>query len=86
MRCRRCYKAARSVLPPGLLREIQEHFEGGYLYVPRRARTSRLARNVEIVGLYNAGRTVTEIAERYLLSRSAVRKVLKKPGGTRRQT
>ena len=35
------YQNARDVLPDKLLTSVQEYFQGGYLYVPRKAENRR---------------------------------------------
>lgn len=68
---------AVKVLPPDLVERIQEHFTGGYLYVPSRMKAKRLRRNMEIIAMFNAGKTITEISETFLLSRTGIRYILK---------
>jgi len=68
---------AIKILPPDLVERIQEHFTGGYLYVPSRMKAKRLIRNMEIIAMFNAGKTVTEISETFLLSRTGIRYILK---------
>jgi len=68
---------AVKILPPDLVERIQEHFTGGYLYVPSRMKAKRLIRNMEIIAMFNAGKTVTEISETFLLSRTGIRYILK---------
>jgi Mor family transcriptional regulator len=76
---------AVKILPPDLVERIQEHFTGGYLYVPSRMKAKRLLRNMEIIRMFNAGKTVTEISETFLLTRTGIRYILKaakrNPGG-----
>jgi len=36
-----------------------------YLYVPSRMKAKRLLRNMEIIRMFNAGKTITEIAETF---------------------
>ncbi len=74
------YINAEKVLPPELVEQIQEHFSGGYLYFPSRKYAARIKRNLEIVRLFNEGKSVAEIAETYLLTRGAVRFILQKAG------
>ena len=68
---------AEEIMPPELVERIQEHFPGGYLYVRSRMKAKRTLRNLEIIRMYNEGRTITEIAETYLLTRTGVRYILK---------
>ena len=71
---------ARKVLPPELLEQVQAHFSGGYLYVPFRRGLSRIKRQVEIFRMFNDGKSIHEIAETFLLTRRAVRYILRKEG------
>lgn len=71
---------ADDVLPPELVERIQEHFPGGFLYVRSRMKAKRALRNLEIIRMYNEGKTIMEIAETFLLSRSGVRYILKNAG------
>ncbi len=71
---------AEDVLPPELVVEIQKHFKGGRIYVPSRKSANRVKRNLEIVQMYNEGKTITEIAETFLLTHSGVLYILKMAG------
>ena len=75
------YVKSQEILPPDLIAEIHKHFRGGFLYVPPRRCVARIKRDLEIVGMAKAGKTITEIAETYLLSRPTVRSILSKAGG-----
>jgi len=68
---------AVKILPPDLVEQIQRYFTGGYLYVPSRMKAKRLLRNMEIIAMFNAGKTITEISETFLLSRTGIRYILK---------
>jgi len=72
------YVNAKEVLPKELVDQIQKHFRGGCLYVSPRRSISRIKRNMEIVNMRNNGKTITEIAETFMLSRRGVRYVLEK--------
>lgn len=74
------YVKAHDVLPPELIVEIHKHFRGGCIYVAPRKSVARITRNLEIIGMFRDGKTVTEIAETFLLTRRAVRYVLQKAG------
>lgn len=71
---------AVKILPPDLVERIQEYFTGGYLYVPSRMKAKRVVRNMEIIRMFNAGKTITEIAETFLLTRTGIRFILKGAG------
>ena len=80
------YINARLALPEPLFRELQNYVQGAYIYVPsntqRRwgelsgARAELEARNRKIRRLRLGGASVDELAERYCLSASAIRKIL----------
>lgn len=82
------YQNAKDLLPPELVRRLQEYIQGGYLYVPVEtgqkqrwgARSgSRQAldrRNDRIRQARQGGASVEELARRYYLSPSAIRKIL----------
>ena len=72
------YTRAQDVLPPELIEQIHEHFRGGYLYVASRKSMNRIKRDLEIFRMFNQGKTITEIAETFLITRAGVRYVLKK--------
>ncbi|HPQ72216.1 MAG TPA: Mor transcription activator family protein [bacterium] len=71
---------AEDLLPPELVEQIQEHFAGGFLYVRSRGKARRAMRNLEIIRMFNEGKTITEIAETFLLSRTGIRYILKNAG------
>ena len=75
------YRKADEVLPPELIEQIHKHFRGGCLYVSHRKSVRRIKRDLEIVGMRRKGKTITEIAERFLITRRAVRYILQKAGG-----
>ncbi len=78
--CPKNHTNARDVLPPDLLEQVQEHCNGGYLYVPFRKSLARIKRNLEIYRMFNDGKSIAEIAETFLLTRRAVRYILRKEG------
>ena len=68
---------AKDVLPPELLAQVYEYFpRGGLLYLPRRATSARIQRNLEIFQMHSEGKTITEISERMLIHRATVYRVL----------
>jgi len=68
---------AKDVLPPDLLVQVYEYVpRGGLLYLPRRAASVRIKRNLEIYQMHSEGKTVTEISERMLIHRATVYRVL----------
>ncbi|HPQ70601.1 MAG TPA: Mor transcription activator family protein [bacterium] len=74
------YINAEGILPPELVEQIQNHFSGGYLYIPSRKYAARIKRNLEVVRMFNDGKSIAEIADTYLLTRGAVRFILQKAG------
>jgi len=80
MGCCNPHTNARDVLPPELMEQILVHFGGGYLYIPFRKRMSRIKRDLEIYRMFNEGKSIAEIAETFLMTRRAVRYILRKEG------
>lgn len=72
------YTHVKAVLPPELVVEIHKHFRGGCLYVPYRKSVNRIRRDLEIIAMRREGRCITEISERFMLTRRAVRYILQK--------
>ncbi len=84
------YRNAACVLPHELLAAVQEHIDGEYIYIPRRAenkkgwgelkntRHSFSARNKAIFAGYSAGISVERLASEYYLSPKTVYKILSK--------
>lgn len=77
------YTHVKAVLPPELVAEIHKHFRGGCLYVPYRKSVNRVRRDLEIIAMRREGRCITEIAERFMLTRRAVRYILQKAAAQR---
>lgn len=84
------YMNANRVLPDGLIRELQEYIQGGYLYVPVKEDQHRdwgeqtgyreeiRQRNETIRRMYREGTAVEALSETYFLSVHAIRKILYK--------
>jgi len=84
------YKNGRDVLPPSLLRELQNYAGGELIYIPkpneRRARWGEVSgtrkllaeRNKEICRLHSDGMTVSELVARFHLSGDSIRKIIVK--------
>lgn len=76
----RDYANAADVLPPGLLRKVQQHWQG-LLWIPllegRKTRGDR-QRNRQILLEYDRGRTTAELAEKYSLSQERIRQIVRK--------
>ena len=83
------YIKADALLPPELLRRIQDYAEGQLLYIPRRdakrsdwgslsgARLRLQRRNARIRRERRLGSTVQELAERYYLSEKSIQRILR---------
>ena len=82
------YINAKVLLPDGLVKELQEYIQGGYIYVPaiqeRQKRWGELSgyrkelqgRNRLIIAEYRNGISVEELADKYFLSVYAIRKII----------
>lgn len=82
------YKNAICVLPSDLLIAIQQHIDGEYIYIPRKADNKKQwgelknsrhqldKRNRAIFEEYLCGTAVEELAERYYLSTKTIYKIL----------
>jgi Mor family transcriptional regulator len=84
------YKNGKDVLPPSLLRQLQEYIEGEIVYIPKKERKragwgenngARLLierRNKEIYRQYRNGSTMIELIQSYHLSEDSIRKIIVK--------
>jgi len=82
------YKNAISVLPNDLLEAIQEHIDGEYIYIPRKAENKKRwgeiknskqyirERNEIIFSQYQDGISVEDIASHNYLSSKTIYKIL----------
>ena len=81
------YKNAAEILPPGLLRDVQRYIEGELLYIPRSdtkqewgavsgSKKFYLERNSQIRELFRGGRSVEELARKFGLSGSTIKKII----------
>lgn len=87
------YKNGRDVLPPSLLRQLQDFVEGEIIYIPKKSEKrarwgenngTRLLierRNQEIYRLYKSGWTIHQLIEKYHLSEDSIRKIIVKTRG-----
>ncbi len=83
------YKNARGVLPDALILEIQKYVDGASIYIPAKneaktewghrngTRKRYETRNAEIRALFLRNVSVSEISDRYFLSRDTVRKIIR---------
>ncbi|TBL71348.1 CD3324 family protein [Paenibacillus thalictri] len=84
------YKNGKDVLPPSLLKQLQEYIQGEIIYIPKKEQKragwgenngTRLIikrRNTEILEQYQNGSTVRELIEKYHLSEDSIRKIIVK--------
>jgi len=84
------YKNGKDILPPSLLKQLQEYIQGEIVYIPKREQKragwgenngTRLIierRNKEIYRLYKSGWTILELIQSYHLSEDSIRKIIVK--------
>lgn len=84
------YRNGKDVLPPDLLKKLQEHIQGELVYIPKMEEkragwgTSNgtkmiiQMRNTEIFRLYKNGAKVHELIDKYHLSEDSIRKIIAK--------
>lgn len=82
------YVNASALLPDALVKELQNYIQGGYIYVPADPahpkrwgeasgyRQELAARNRRILAEYQEGASLEDLAGRYCLSPSAIRKII----------
>ena len=82
------YIKAEEILPEELIRKIQEHADGVYLYIPRKPgnrhkwgqetgyKAELKARNDRIRREYTAGESVMTLSQRYHLSEKSICRIL----------
>lgn len=82
------YINANTILPEIFVEELQKYVQAGYIYVPAKNeqhkswgelsgyREELRKRNQRIVSEYSKGISVEELADRYCLSISAIRKII----------
>ncbi len=85
------YQKAEEILPPELLRQIQEYTDGAYLYIPRKPGSRRAwgtdtvyktelgCRNRKIREEAAQGLSVGKLSGKYHLSEKSIRRILRKP-------
>ena len=79
------YKNGKDLLPPALLKAVQQYAEGECIYIPRTAahprkqRPETAQRNAEIRARRAAGSSVRQLAGEYYLSPQAIYKILGEP-------
>ncbi|GAA4837756.1 CD3324 family protein [Paenibacillus vulneris] len=84
------YKNGKDILPPSLLKQLQDYIQGEIIYIPKKEQTragwgenngTRLTiqrRNHEIYRLYENGSTVLELIQKFHLSEDSIRKIIVK--------
>lgn len=84
------YKKATHILPPELLRQIQEYVDGAYLYIPRLSgrkkgwgsatatRRELQERNHQIYADHLGGMPTGRLAEKYFLSPKSIQRIVGK--------
>ncbi len=87
------YLNAEDVLPPCLLRQVQEHVQGREIYIPkgsedragwgqRNGTKEKLElRNQEIRRRYAAGERIHSLMDAYYLSYDSIRKIVRQTEG-----
>ncbi|MFP4015955.1 MAG: CD3324 family protein [Halanaerobiales bacterium] len=82
------YKNGKDVLPDYLLEEIQEYIQGELIYIPKEdrnkakwgelsgARKTYQSRNKKIHTQYEKGASLSELMDKYCLSRESIRKIV----------
>ena len=81
------YTNAAEILPPGLLQEVQYYIEGELLYIPKSdtkqewgavsgSKKFYSERNSQIRELFHGGRSVEELAKKFGLSSSTIKKII----------
>lgn len=82
------YKNAKDVLPEHLLSEIQKYIDGDLVYIPKSQERAKWGsqtglreeinnRNIEIIQMYESGKSKEDIATEYFLSTESIKKILK---------
>ncbi|AQT85534.1 hypothetical protein ERICIV_00690 [Paenibacillus larvae subsp. larvae] len=84
------YKNGKDILPPSLLKQLQDYIQGEIIYIPKKENRragwgenngTRLVierRNREIYRMYQNGSTVVELIHKYHLSEDSIRKIIAK--------
>jgi len=82
------YINANAILPDMLVEELQKYVQAGYIYIPAKDeqhkswgelsgyRKELAKRNAIIIMEYKNGVSMAELADRYFLSVSAIRKII----------
>ena len=77
------YKNGKNLLPPVLLKAVQQYAEGECIYIPRistcprKPHTDTAQRNAAIRAKRKAGISVQQLTQEYFLSPQAIYKILR---------
>jgi Mor family transcriptional regulator len=83
------YKNGEVILPPDLLKKLQEYVQGEIIYVPKKDKRRSgwgeicgtkmiiLKRNQEIYQGYKNGARISELALNYYLSEDSIKKIVR---------
>jgi Mor family transcriptional regulator len=84
------YKNGKDILPPSLLKQLQDYIQGEIVYIPKKEQKragwgenngTRLVierRNSEIYRLYTTGTSIAELVRTFHLSEDSIRKIITK--------
>jgi Mor family transcriptional regulator len=84
------YKNGRDILPPSLLKQLQDYIQGEIIYIPKKeqkragwgenngTRQYMEQRNQEIYSYYCKGWTMKDLIMHYHLSEDSIRKIIVK--------
>jgi Mor family transcriptional regulator len=84
------YKNGKDILPPNLLKQLQEYIQGEIIYIPKNGqkragwgenngtRVIIERRNREIFRMYESGTSVMELIQSFHLSEDSIRKIIVK--------
>lgn len=82
------YVKAETILPDGLVREIQKYIQGEYVYIPSERSTRKKwgensgnreyiqKRNEDIRNKYKSGYAIINLAEEFFLSVDSIKKII----------
>lgn len=83
------YRKAEEILPMEIIELIQQYVDGESIYIPRKsenrqewgsstgAKQQVRQRNREIYTEYAAGKTVSEMADKYFLSEKSIQRIIR---------
>lgn len=84
------YRNGKDVLPPSLLKELQQYIQGELIYIPKKqnqraawgeisgSRQMIAKRNEDILRFYSSGCSIQELEQKYHLSSESIRKIVVK--------